>query len=103
MSREANKVYEAISKENMKYWISAVVAPILGLFILALTQASLWGTIGFCFYLLVLVQSIKGIRRNKKLKVKLLSAPNSVKLHEVLEGPVILGIPGLHWFASISR
>lgn len=103
MSRDSIEIYSALKELNSRYWIAVVVSPVLALFALGVTQASIYGSIITVFYLAVWIQSIRGLRYVSALKSKLQQRPSSVRRSDVLNGPIIMGIPGMHWFTSLTR
>lgn len=103
MSRESIETFKTLNEESAKYWIAVIVSPLLSLFVLAVSGAGIVGILISLLYILVFIQSIRGILFIKRIKVKLQSNPGEVKRSDVVKGPVILGIPGIHWFASLTR
>lgn len=103
MNRDSIETYRRLKELNARYWIAVIVSPILALFALGVSQASIFGLIITLFYLAVWVQSIRGLRYVSLLKKKLQQFPSDVRKSDILKGPIILGIPGMHWFASITR
>lgn len=103
MSRESIEIYRALKDEGAKYWVAVVVSPLLALFALGMSRGSTWGIIVSLCYFAVFFQSIRGIRYTSKLKKKLQASPSLVSKSDILNGPIIMGIPGLHWFVSLTR
>ncbi|MGQ8366897.1 hypothetical protein [Glaciecola sp. 1036] len=103
MSRESIEVFRALKEENMKYWIAILVSPIMGLFAIGVTLASTLGLILGFFYLAIFVQSIRGVMYTARMKKKLQQNPSKFKRSDVRKGPVIMGIPGIYWFVSLTR
>ena len=103
MSRESIEIFNSLRDESTKYWIAVIVSPILSFFILGLSQASIFGVLISLLYVFVFIQSIRGILFIKRIREKLQNSPNQVNKSDVIQGPVILGIPGIQWFISLTR
>ncbi|MBF7074576.1 hypothetical protein ISG33_14315 [Glaciecola sp. MH2013] len=103
ISRDSIEAFRTLRELNARYWIAVSVSPVLALFALGVSQASTFGLITTLFYLAVWIQSIRGLRYTSLLKKKLRQSPSEVRRNDILKGPIILGIPGMHWFASLAR
>ena len=103
MSRESIETFQALKDVSAKYWLALIISPILAFTVLAISNVSLWGIAGGLLYVLVFCQSVRGLLFVRRARIKLQSYPGEVSKGDVMRGPIIIGIPGLQWFVSLTR
>lgn len=97
------KIYDQIEHERAKFWVALIASAILGFMNFSSMFFSLFGVPFFILYSIVFVQSIRGLWQIGQIKRRFMADPLSVKLSEVVDGPLIIGIPGINWFAAMLR
>jgi len=105
VTRKYLQINEALNQELLKFRFAIVSCSFYSLIglLFSIEFGNLIVIALTILYFLVLIQSTRGSRKTKMLKAKLQSDSSSVKYSDVIAGPVLIGIPGLNWFVSITR
>ena len=105
LSQQYQELWHLIQTEKNKYstasWVCGLYCLLwLGLIIYI---ESLWFLVLLIVQGALMWQSLRGVNYLSELEHKLKLKADSVSREEIKNGPVLMGIPGLNFFISLTR